>query len=158
MDRYTHGYISLQIIIWHTVTFFHPPISNSDHTSLLHYFVVLRSVFWLYPLITHWHEPKGKHLLLSKNECLLVRYLATNILLLLRAYASEMCLSSRSLAMDICVTVIISEHTILSLGMNGHVGYTASGANTKYITGSNWELWHCIILPWFTLTLYKKRL
>jgi hypothetical protein len=40
-----------------------------------------------------------------KNACLLVGYLAMDVLLLLRPYASGMCLPSRCLTMGICVTI-----------------------------------------------------
>jgi hypothetical protein len=43
-----------------------------------------------------------------KNACLLVCYLAMDVLLLLRACASRMCLPSRCLPMGICVTIIIN--------------------------------------------------
>jgi hypothetical protein len=86
----------------------HWTISTSDHTSLLHYFVVLLPVFWLCPLITTcsartpWKIPSS----VVNNACLLVHYLAMDVVPLLSAYASGIRLSSRCLAMGICVTVL----------------------------------------------------
>jgi hypothetical protein len=49
--------------------------------------------------------PRETQSLAVKYACLLVCYLAMDVLLLLRAYSSGICLSSRCLAMGICVTV-----------------------------------------------------
>jgi hypothetical protein len=62
------------------------------------------TVFWLCPLIIPRHGLHGKHRLVLPRMCLLVRYLAMDILLLLSAYASGY-LPSRCLAICICVTI-----------------------------------------------------
>jgi hypothetical protein len=108
----TTGYNSSQITIWHCHRLLTGQSTGTVLTSNwtpLYSFVLLQ--FWSELRLTvpsynfSAQTPRKTPSSFVKNACLLVRYLAMDVLLLLRAYASVMCLPSRCLAMDICVTI-----------------------------------------------------
>jgi hypothetical protein len=113
LDLYTAGYNSSQITIWHSYI----PTGYSTGTILISNWthpllrctpsiLILCCTLVLCPLIIPRHGPHGKHVSrVTKNACLLDRYLAMVVLPLFRAYALGICLHSRCLAMGICVTI-----------------------------------------------------
>jgi hypothetical protein len=76
----------------------------SDERTGLSFVRVILSPLYSCPLITPRHGPHGKHRFLLSRLCLLVRYLAMNVLFL-SAYASGMCLPCCCLAMGIWITI-----------------------------------------------------
>jgi hypothetical protein len=109
----------LQQFTNHYLTHYHLlPTGHSTRTTVLTsnwtplYFVVLLQ-FWseLRLTVPSYNSsariPRKAPSSVLMNACLLVRYLAMDVLLL-RAYASGMCLLSRCLKIGICVTIYIA--------------------------------------------------
>jgi hypothetical protein len=77
-------------------------LSTSDHILLLR---CTPSRLLTLPFYNFSARTPRKTSSVIKNACLLVRYLALDVLLLLSAYASGMCLPSRCLVMGTCITI-----------------------------------------------------
>jgi hypothetical protein len=94
-----------QITIWHTIIFWLdtpqelvwlPTALRGTPSILISSTPFRNSSAW---------TPQKTLCFVVKNACLLVQYLAMDVLLLLRVYASEMCFLSRCLAMGIYITI-----------------------------------------------------